>query len=418
MIALLFPGQGSQYIGMGKSLADTFPIARRTFEEADDILKFELSSLCFEGERLKLAQTEYTQPALVTAGVAAYRVYMDEIGLKPVFAAGHSLGEFTALACSGAISFEHALQMVRQRGLLMQGADPDGQGVMLAVGHVDLKHAQEICMRISSKEKPVVIACRNAPRQFVLSGHPEAVHQAAEQLGKHADAVITPLKVSSAFHSPLMEPAAGQFQEILSQYDLGPGDFPVISNVTALPHDGEDRVELLTRQLTEPVRWQESMEYLQLQNVKLAIELGPGQVLQKLMKTNAENIRTVSLGEAEDLPEIRSVLNRENTQPSLIGKCLAIAVATKNRNEDPGAYAKGVIEPYQKVKSIVRQLDQTRQEPTREQMVTALLMLRSVFETKRVPLIEQQKRLKPLLRMPLAAELMLSEQGDITWPSF
>ncbi|MCA0756976.1 ACP S-malonyltransferase [Paenibacillus sp. N4] len=418
MIALLFPGQGSQYIGMGKSLADKFPIAKRTFEEADDVLKIRLSSLCFEGELFQLTRTEYTQPAVLTASVAAYRVYMDEIGLKPDFAAGHSLGEFSALTCSGAVSFADTLQIVRHRGQLMQEAVTNGLGVMTAIGQADRKRVEELCAQISTKEKPVVIGCYNAPEQLVLSGHQEAVNEVASELLKIEGVTVNPLNVSSSFHSPMMEPAAGQFKEILAQYRFGSGDYPVISNVTALPHEPEHLIDLLTRQMTEPVRWQESVEYLRLQHVKTAIELGPKQVLQSLMKKNASSILTVSLGETEDLPKVKGAFNREDTEPSFIGKCLAIAAATKNRNWDNEAYVQGVIEPYQKVKQLSMQLDQTKQEPTREQMAEALLMLRSVFETKKVPHSEQQKRLKPLLRMPVVNEFARIERGEFTWPSF
>ncbi|SFJ55907.1 [acyl-carrier-protein] S-malonyltransferase [Paenibacillus sp. UNC496MF] len=417
MIALLFPGQGSQYIGMGKSLADQFSVARRTFEEADEVLKFKLSSLCFEDGLSNLSRTAYTQPALLTASVAAYRVYMDEIGLRPDYAAGHSLGEFTALTCSGAISFADTLQIVRHRGILMQEADPNGLGVMTAIGQADQKRAEHLCVQISTKEKPVVIGCYNAPEQFVLSGHQEAVNKVAERLGSEM-ATVNPLRVSSSFHSPMMQPAAEPFNKILSSYSFRQGDYPVISNVTALPHESDHLIERLTRQLTEPVRWQESIDYLRLQNVKIAIELGPKQVLQNLMKKMTSSIITVSQGEASDIPKAKGVFNRENTEPSFIGKCLAIAVATKNRNWDIEAYRKGVIEPYQKVKQLAMHLDQTKQDPTREQMAGALLMLQSVFETKGTPHWEQQKRLKQLLRMPVVKEFTLSEQGDFTWPSF
>lgn len=402
---------------MGKSLAEEFPIARRTFEEADDVLKINLSSLCFEGESYKLIRTEYTQPALLTASVAAYRVYMDEIGLKPNFAVGHSLGEFSALTCSGAISFVDTLQIVRQRGLLMQEAVTNGLGVMTAIGQVDRKQVDELCVQISTKEKPVVIGCYNAPEQLVLSGHQEAVNKVAKLLVKEG-VTVTPLNVSASFHSPMIEPAADQFKKILSQYNFRLGDYPVISNVTARPHESDHLMDLLTRQMTEPVQWQESIDYLQLQNVKIAIELGPKQVLQNLMKKNAPSIITVSLGEMGDIPKVKGVFNRENIEPSFIGKCLAIAVATKNRNWDNEAYTKGVIEPYHKVKQISMQLDQTKQEPTREQMVEALLMLRSVFKTKKTPHSEQQKRLKQLLRKPVDNDFVLSEQEDFTWLNF
>jgi [acyl-carrier-protein] S-malonyltransferase len=417
LIALLFPGQGSQYIGMGKSLAEEFPIARRTFEEADDVLKLNLSSLCFKGESYKLIRTEYTQPALLTASVAAYRVYMEEIGLKPNFAVGHSLGEFSALTCSGAISFVDTLQIVRQRGLLMQEAVTNGLGVMTAVGQVDRKQVEELCIQISTTEKPVVIGCYNAPEQLVLSGHQEAVNKVAKLLVKEG-VTVTPLKVSASFHSPMMKPAADQFKKVLSQFSFCLGDYPVISNVTARPHESDHLIDLLTRQMTEPVQWQESIEYLQLQNVKIAIEIGPKQVLQNLMKKNAPSIISVSLGEMGDIPKVKGVFNRENIEPSFIGKCLAIAVATKNRNWDNEAYAKGVIEPYQKVKQISIELDQNKQEPTSDQMIEALLMLRSVFETKKTPQCEQQKRLKQLLRMPVVNDLVLSEQEDFTWLNF
>ncbi|WP_274651218.1 ACP S-malonyltransferase [Paenibacillus humicola] len=418
MIAFLFPGQGSQYVGMGKSLVENFHAARRTFEEADDVLNMNLSALCFEGEQAQLTRTEYAQPAILTASVAAYRVYMDEIGLQPFVAAGHSLGEFSALTCSGAISFADALRIVRKRGLLMQEAVPNGLGAMTAIGHGDQRRAEQLCAEISTTLNPVLIGCYNAPEQFVLSGHQEAVDKVAERLGAEGGTVtITPLKVSSSFHSPMMEPAAERFKEVLSRYSLGTGDYPVLSNVTALPHETERLPELLARQIISPVRWQDSMDYLRCHQVKFAIELGPKQVLQSLMKKNAPTVITTSLGEVEDIRKVKEVFNREDAEPSFIGKCLAIAVATKNRNWDREAYANGVIEPYQKVKRMSLQLDQNKQQPTREQLIEALSMLRSVFETKQVPENEQQKRLKPLLRMRAAKEFTLSERGDFLWPS-
>jgi [acyl-carrier-protein] S-malonyltransferase len=188
--------------------------------------------------------------------------------------------------------------------------------------------------------------------------------------------------------------------------------------VTALPHEPERLTERLTGQMTEPVRWQETVAYLRLHNVKLAIELGPKQVLQSLMNRMADGIATLSIGETGDIPKAKAALNRELAEPSFIGKCLAIAAATKNRSGDNEAYRTGVIEPYQRVKQLAMQLDRTKQEPTREQMAGALSMLRSVFETKQTPLGEQRNRLKQLLRLPSARALNLPEQEEITWPSF
>ncbi|MFD1676436.1 ACP S-malonyltransferase [Alicyclobacillus fodiniaquatilis] len=406
MIAFLFPGQGSQFVGMGKTLFDKFSIAKDVFQEANDVLNMDFTSLCLVGDLDELTKTENAQPALLTVSMAAYRVYIKEFSIAPDFLAGHSLGEFTALACSGALSFADALTIVRRRGVLMQEAVANGLGVMTAVGEVERSVVETVCAEISTVSKPVTIGCYNAPKQLVISGHQEAVNR-AEALLEAKGASITPLKVSASFHSPLMTSAAVQLREYLMNFTFGPMDVPVISNVTALPHENADKViDLLTRQMTEPVRWQETMEYLKGRGVKHVIEMGSKQVLKKLVVKNLPGIRAYSLGEADELQNLKETFAILNHVPSFIGKCLATAVATKNRNTNHDEYQRGVIEPYNRIKQMLMELEQTNKQPTEEQKLAALDMLHSVFVTKQVPLAEREFRLQHLFRVTKTGNLM------------
>jgi [acyl-carrier-protein] S-malonyltransferase len=399
-IAFLFPGQGSQYVGMGKSLCDTYAAARETFEEANEALGFDLRKLCFEGSLEELTKTENTQPALLTCSVAAFRVYMKESGMQPAFLAGHSLGEFSALTCSDAIKFSDAVKIVRQRGRFMQEAVPIGVGSMAAVSGADRAVIEEECSKCGTDGRIVVVSNYNSPEQIVISGHMEAVAQVSENL-KVKGARVIPLKVSAPFHSPLMQPAAECLKEEMKKYAYSEPKYPVISNVTALPYTGSDKlVETLSLQIVKPVRWQESIEYIKQQGVETAVEMGPKTVLKNLMKKNAPDIITYSYDTYEDVKTFMEKVPAEHKpevsgSPSklkLLIRCMGVAVCTKNRNWDNNEYQKGVVEPYRKIQNMVEELERDNKEPSVEQMKEGLEMLRSVFITKGTPLKEQKDR--------------------------
>jgi [acyl-carrier-protein] S-malonyltransferase len=407
-VALLFPGQGSQYIGMGKDLCDNYPVAYRTFEEANDILKYDIKKICLEGDMKKLTQTENAQPAILTTSIAAFRVYMQEVGVKPEFVAGHSLGEFSALACSDAFSFSDALNIVRERGRFMQEASVEGQGTMAAVKGISPNIVAAECKKISSLKNIVTVSNYNSPEQVVISGHQAAVAQMSKYFIKIGAQVI-PLQVSAPFHSPLMHSAAVKLEKELHQYTFHQFMWPVISNVTALPYmELEQIIPNLTKQMTEAVQWQASMEFLEKQGIFGAIELGPKTVLKGLMQDITKNIQVFSydihedrermieiFSEKERLTEKTTSSNLRN-KATVLTRCLAIAVCTRNQNWNNDEYQKGVVEPYHKIQQLQDELEKEGKEPTVKQMTEALTMLRSVFNTKLVPVDEQIERLNQI----------------------
>jgi [acyl-carrier-protein] S-malonyltransferase len=309
-LAFLFPGQGAQRVGMGAELAKNFSVARETFQEADDALGFALSTLCFEGPEEDLKLTANTQPAMVTAAIAALRVFESEHGassnaIAPVVGAGHSLGEYSALVAAGALRFTDAVLAVRERGRLMQAACPSGQGAMAALIGLDLDVVNEICAAVSEGGAIAVPANLNAPGQIVIAGNAAQVRKAIEVAKERGAAMSVELKVSAPFHCALMKPAQDAMTQILRALQVSALQFPVIANVTAEPNSDPARVvPLLIEQITAPVRWAESMEKLAPMGVTDAIEFGCGKVLTGMMKRIDKSIRTRAL---EDLASLKAI---------------------------------------------------------------------------------------------------------------
>lgn len=394
-IVLLFPGQGSQYVGMMKHLYEQFPLVKQVFAEANDILGYDLQAICFNGSQEELTQTRNAQCALLTAGVAAFRVYMQEIGIKPCFSLGHSLGEYTALCCAGVFPFPDALKIVNERGRVMQEVSQPGTCGMTAIEGVEKDIVQAQCQSVSTQNNIVAIANINSPTQTVISGHKSPVDTVSTALAGLAHRIV-PLKVSGPFHSPLMAPAAAQLEKVLSLYSFHPFQWPVISNVTARPYlDAHLIVENLTRQLVTPVRWQESMEFVWNQRVTSAVELGPRAVLKKLTIKNSPLIAALTYDNEEDILQLKKKLVLRTDREALLelmGRCLAIAVCTRNRNWNEEQYKKGVEIPYRDIRQLKEEIEAKGKTPTIEQMKASLEMLRSVFITKQVPPEEQVER--------------------------
>ena len=303
-LAFVFPGQGSQAVGMGKDLCDRFPAAREVFAEADAVLGFALSELCFNGPLDTLTLTANTQPALLAVSYATTCVLRAEIGLTPNWVAGHSLGEFSALVAAGALRFADALRVVRERGLAMQDAVPPGVGSMAAVMGLDPNAVDEVC-RAAADGQVVSAANLNGGGQVAIAGHREAVERAAALAKTRGAKRVVPLTVSAPFHCALMQPAADRLQRVLDPISVAPLQCPVITNVEATPCTDPGRVkELLVRQVVSPVRWQESVEELARLGCTAAIEVGPGRVLTGLVKRIAPQI---SCTPADDLDAVRAM---------------------------------------------------------------------------------------------------------------
>jgi [acyl-carrier-protein] S-malonyltransferase len=282
-IAFLFPGQGSQSVAMGKDLYDRYPVARATFDEADQALGIKLSQLCFEGPEDQLKLTENTQPAILTVSVAACRV-LDEKGIKPAFVAGHSLGEYSAHVAAGTISFADAVRAVRNRGKYMQEAVPVGTGAMAAILGMGLDAVGEICADAAQGQvcEPANI---NSPEQIVISGDAAAVERGVKIAQERGAKRAVLLPVSAPFHCSLMKPAQERLTADLQNLKFSPPRVPVISNVYAQPiQEAEAAREALVRQVTGSVRWSESIQWLIQRGVQTFVEVGPGKVLSGLMR--------------------------------------------------------------------------------------------------------------------------------------
>ncbi len=284
-LVFLFPGQGSQSVGMGRELAEKFPVAKRTFEEADDALGFALSRLCFEGPEEQLKLTEFTQPAIFTVSVAAQRV-LAERGITPDYVAGHSLGEYSADVAAGVLSFADAVTTVRSRGRFMQEAVPAGEGAMAAVLGLSSQDAAKACADAAAEAGGVVSAANfNSPEQTVISGAAAAVERAGVLAKERGAKRVVPLPVSAPFHCALMQPAQDRLAELLHTLKFSDARVPVEVNVDAALMTGAEALrDALIRQVTGAVRWVESMRLLIAQGPAQFVEVGPGKVLCGLMR--------------------------------------------------------------------------------------------------------------------------------------
>ncbi len=302
-VAFIFPGQGSQYVGMGKDWYRSSPIARRLFDSADGVMGFHISYTCFDGTEEDLRKTAITQPAIFIHSAVVYEALREKLSSDSVIAAvaGHSLGEYTALFAAGTLGFEEGLRLVRLRGELMQWCGKVRPGTMAAVIGVSEDKVEEICKDVLA-DGIVRPANFNSPGQIVISGDVEAVHAAMEKCKLAGAKMVKELVVGGAFHSPLMEPALEEFEKALYRAEIKDPRFPVYSNVTAKPiQKATDVRPLLLQQLTNPVKWQQSIENMHKAGVNKFVELGPGKVLQGLVKRTCSDCETIGIDKFSEL---------------------------------------------------------------------------------------------------------------------
>lgn len=288
MRAFLFPGQGSQKVGMGKDLVEKHHLASEIYKAADEILGFSISELCFNGNEEDLTKTQNAQPAILIYSYIVSELLLSQ-KVEPQFIAGHSLGEFSAILCAGMLPFEEMVRIVRKRGELMSASDPDGQGGMAAVLGLDDETVRAVCLEVS-KTKYIEPVNYNTPGQVVISGYKEAIDLAEEKLKEKGAKRVLKLTVSGAFHSRLMEGASEEFGDFLSSFKFKKPKYTIISNVTARPYDETQVVDLLVKQMKSPVLWVDSVEYLKNNGVNEAIEVGFGNVISGMVKKIAPDI--------------------------------------------------------------------------------------------------------------------------------
>lgn len=310
-IAFVFPGQGSQAVGMGKSFHDSFESAKALYEEANALLGYDLRKLSFEGPKEELDKTENTQPALLVASLAGLKALKEKIDISPACLAGHSLGEYTALVAAGSIDFRDAVKLVHMRGLFMQESVPAGTGKMCAIIGLDLENVKTVCESASMDAAQVVPANINSPEQIVISGHTAAVDIAASYAKERGAKMVVPLQVSAPSHSPLMEKAAEKLDSELVHIGFRRPEVPVLTNVGALPYKDAGEIRgLLKAQLTSPVRWVDIIRRMRHDGIDTIIEIGPGKVLTGLVKRIDKEIKTYNLGEAGDIDKLAADMNR------------------------------------------------------------------------------------------------------------
>lgn len=304
MIAFVFPGQGSQFPGMGQDLAENFAVSKQVFEEASDAIGIDVAALCFSGTEEELKLTANTQPAILTTSIAALRALEAETDLKPDFTAGHSLGEFAALVCAGALDLGEAVKIVRQRGTFMQDAVPVGVGTMAAIMGLDQETLEAIC-RDAAEGEICSPANFNSPGQVVIAGHTGAINRACELAKSQGAKRALPLPVSAPFHCSLMSPAGEKLGEVLAESTIHSLNIPVISNVEAKENSDASRVkELLVKQVSAPVLWDQSVVRMAESGVETFLEIGPGKVLTGLIKRIAKGKATANVQDLKSLQGI------------------------------------------------------------------------------------------------------------------
>jgi len=301
-LAFVFPGQGSQKVGMLAQIVDAFPVVKQTFAEASDALGYDMWALIQQGPQEELNLTEKTQPILLASSVALWRVWQQKNGVQPSLLAGHSLGEFSALVCAGAIGFADAVKLVRARGQFMQTAVPLGQGAMAAVLGLEDAQLIQIC-EDASKDGGVVEAVNfNAPGQVVIAGTVAAVDRAIELCKAAGSKRALPLPVSAPFHTSLMRPAGDKLQAAMAELKFTAPSIPVVHNVHAQPEVDPEKIKaILFEQIFSPVRWVQCVQYMGNQGITVAIECGPGKVLGGLIKRIDKNISSLSIEDCAGL---------------------------------------------------------------------------------------------------------------------
>ncbi len=300
-VAFVFPGQGSQYVGMGKDWCEQFAVARQVFEVAEEVLRLPLREICFSGPEQELRLTQHAQPAILTTSIAALRVLESMSDIRPRCVAGHSLGEYSALVGVGALRFEDAVEIVFQRGRFMQDAVPKGKGLMAAILGLSEREVENVCAGAAQGEV-VNLAGLNGGGQVVISGHRDAVLRAKTLATEHGARNVVELVVSAPFHSSLMKPAAEKLGRVLDAVKFHPYSIGVISNVEATMNFDFRRVkDLLIKQVVCPVRWEESVKQIENSGCQAAIEIGPGKVLRSLIKRTCPSLEVQNLDAPKDL---------------------------------------------------------------------------------------------------------------------
>lgn len=396
-LVIVFPGQGSQYTGMGKTWFDANDSVRDRFHEASDIVGYSLEELCFVAPPSELTKTKYAQVCLLVLSYAMYEVVQQHRNVRPSYLAGHSLGEITALLAAGALSFADAVRLVKVRGEAMEVCATENSTGMIAAVRMPVAEVERHVADFNIEGHHVQVANFNAEQQTVLSGTLDDLKGMTAYLEDQGGKVAR-LNVAGAFHSTYMASAVPAYRQAIQEIEFTTPTVPVVSTVTGRVYESATEItDALAVQLTSPVRWSGVLSTLAGQDAGLWIEAGPKQVLKKLIAGAVDGAEVYSLD--EDTDQAYAALDRfieaKKLEPGLVGLCLGAAAATRNRNFDDDEYAAGVIQPYQRLQELRRvEEDQL----TAEQKRTAVDLLLTIMKTKQVPEEEQRDRVAAILR--------------------
>lgn len=394
-VGLVFSGQGSQYIGMGKKLYEESEEARDVFEEASDVLGIDMRKLCFTGAQEQLIHTDNTQIAIYTTSMAMYRFYQKSIGIEPAYVAGHSLGEYTALTAAGAITLRDGLKLVRARGQYMQQAVEKKGGLMKCIIGLEAENVEDICRKYKEGNGSVNVSNYNSTMQSVISGDSKKVELASKECEKLGAKVIE-LEVKAPFHSPYMQEASEKLMNFMEDYSFSDMTIPVFSNVTARLYPSSSVVkEYLKRQMVCPVRWTEIMTFMKEIGVETIIEVGPKSILKKLASGYCKE--NISLDVESDVEHLMNQLKEEVPDwNGFIAKCIASAICMKNSNSDNDELEQEFVKPYQRVKQDYYLRKDKGEEANSKMARDAYTMLLSTLDVKKV---QESEKMEILLEL-------------------
>ncbi|WP_046226276.1 ACP S-malonyltransferase [Paenibacillus dauci] len=404
----LFPGQGSQYTGMGKQWYDEFFEARLVFDEAEELLQMNITDLCFQSDLAALTRTDSAQLAIFICSVAMFRVLMAHSSLRPDYLAGHSLGEISALVCSGALNLSEGIRLVKKRGEWMQEVGGNGMGGMMAVNHIHADRVEEMLSHINNEAQlpDIAIACYNAPDQVVISGPKHKLDLLSSEVEKEKG-IVNQLQVSSSFHHISMIEVAERLQKKLTGLSFNPFTFPVISNVTGHPYTQSSEItEMLSRQMISPVRWSDTIRFLVSAGVEQAVEIGPKQVLKKLVKHYP--ITSYAMENKADWTFLQKQYAVKADSMQFLRFCISHSLCTPNHNNSSEKVTTQTALSIRTMKKRLAVIHQEGRVPDLQDNQQALKEMLRVFQEKQIESSERNQRLSQLL--PYSNHIELTEQ--------
>lgn len=402
---------------MGKALYDEYSEVKKIFNEASEYLGYDVANKCFNGSLTELNHLDYMLTSILVVSIGTYQVFKMQTGIVPIWGAGHSLGQYTALVCSGLISIKDALHMVITRNRLTKNAFSERPGGMTVVEKLEASKVVEICKNISGNQQFAEVSCYNTPTQVTVSGYDSTV-RSVEKEAIALNGTCSPLFTHVPFHCKLLKNIEEEYLASLQTVEIKKPAWPVLSNCNPDYTITESNlIEEMCKHLTHPVMWRDTMLKIDLENVDMVVEIGPQSILTSLINANCIEVPAFSFCRKNDIKAIQDKLNvPENInkfKPTVITKCLGAAVSVPNKNWNENEYTEGVVKPFEKIRDIQLCLEKEKREPTTDEMKTALSYLCLIFHTKHLPMEERTYRLNHILSQTDTQDLLGNYTEDL-----